>query len=399
MSPYLVVLIMLVVFAIYEYRKGKRQDGLYWIAFSVLGMMLCFRYAQGTDYYGYYINYLQTPEIWDPIKLITTKIHGEVGWTLLCSICRGFAVPFPALVFVISIFEMYCIHRFISGWCPLRVVALALMYPTIYLTYTMSTLRQGMVLLFFLGFMLQWICQNKWKRYLIATFVCALFHSSAVVFLVLFAVYWIRLDGKTALILVALSAGCGWMCSFLLPKISSVFATYAYSSFSIMAIGERVASLAVILYIFWGDLKRKEHTKLWLLLQVYLYSMIIYAFLMWNALISSRFNIYFKAVEIMLFTTALIRPERFPGIRCHKRDAVAVYLLLLMVVMYFKNINSYIIQGEYVDEINVINYPYLTIFNISEARIWRAVPYDFFGYLHESGNVNAVSCDLPQYLN
>lgn len=383
MSLYLIVFAGMVGCGVYEYRKGRTQDRLYWTVLFVLGMMLCFRYAQGTDYYGYYVNYLLTPKIWNPIKVFTIKIHGEIGWLLLCALCRAFAMPFDMLVFFISLFEMWCIHRFVSRWCPLRTVALLLIYPTIYLTYAMSALRQGMVLLFFLGFMIEWFHQKKWKHYIIGTFVCILFHSSAVVFLVLFALRWITLDGKWALLLIGLSAAGGLMASWLLPRISSVFAFYASSSFSIAAIGERAVSLTVILYIFWDKLKdRGNRNILWLMLQIYLYGVVIYAFLMWNALISARFNIFFKSVELMLFTVALLRPGKFPILGLRNKDAVAAYLLLLTVVMYFKNINSYIIQGDFFAGTNVFNYPYFSIFDMDAVESWRTIPYDFSKYLN-----------------
>lgn len=383
MSPYLIVFAGMVGFSVYEYRKGRTQDRLYWTVLFILGMMLCFRYAQGTDYYGYYVNYLLTPKIWNPVKVFTINIHGEIGWLLLCALGRGFGMPFDMLVFFISLFELCCIHRFVSRWCPLRTVAMLLMYPTIFLTYAMSALRQGMVLLFFLGFLIGWFHEKKWKHYLIGTFVCMLFHSSAVVFLVLFALRWITLDGKWALILTGLSAAGGMMASWLLPKISAVFAFYATSSFSIVAIGERAVSLAVILYIFWDKLKdKKNRSILWLMLQIYLYGTIIYAFFMWNALISARFNVYFKAVEVMLFTVALLRPGKLPVLGIRNRDAVAVYLLLLTAVMYFKNINSYIQQGDFFEGTNVFNYPYFTIFDMDAVDAWRTIPYDFSKYLN-----------------
>ena len=383
MSLYLIVFAGMVGCGVYEYRKGRTQDRLYWTVLFILGMMLCFRYAQGTDYYGYYVNYLLTPKIWNPIKVFTIKIHGEIGWLLLCALCRAFAMPFDMLVFFISLFEMWCIHRFVSRWCPLRTVALLLIYPTIYLTYAMSALRQGMVLLFFLGFMIEWFHQKQWKHYIIGTFVCILFHSSAVVFLVLFALRWITLDGKWALLLIGLSAAGGLMASWLLPRISSVFAFYASSSFSIAAIGERAVSLTVILYIFWDKLKdRGNRNILWLMLQIYLYGVVIYAFLMWNALISARFNIFFKSVELMLFTVALLRPGKFPILGLRNKDAVAAYLLLLTVVMYFKNINSYIIQGDFFAGTNVFNYPYFSIFDMDAVESWRTIPYDFSKYLN-----------------
>ena len=118
------------------------------------------------------------------------------------------------------------------------------------------------------------------------------------------------------------------------------------------------------------------------MLQIYLYGAIIYAFLMWNALISSRFNIYFKAVELVLFTAALRSSGKLPFVDIRTRDAVAAYLLTLSLVMYFKNINSYLVQGDYFENTNVFNYPYLHIFDMDAAETWRKIPYDFSKYLN-----------------
>jgi hypothetical protein len=63
------------------------------------------------------------------------------------------------------------------------------------------------------------------------------------------------------------------------------------------------------------------------------------------------------------------------------RDAVAVYLLLLTLVMYFKNIQSYIIQCDFFAGTNVFNYPYFTIFDMDAVDTWRTIPYDFSKYL------------------
>lgn len=382
MSLYLILFSLLLVFAIFEYRKGRPQEHLYWIALFCLGAMLCFRYAQGTDYYGYYVNYLLTPKIRDIAEVITINIHGELGWKLLCSACRELGMTFELLVFLISLFELYCIHRFVSRWCPLRTVALLLFYPTLYLTYTVSALRQGSVLLFFLGFMIDWLYRGKGFRYLVGTMLCATIHTSAVVFLVLYAIRFIRLSGVWALVLITLSAAAGICASQLLPKISSAFATYANFSLSIPAVGERFVSLALIVYVFWDTLRdTQSRSMLNFALQVYLYGMIIYAFLMWNALISARFHVYFKAVELMLFTTALLCRGTLPYVNIRKRDAVAMYLLALNIVMYIKNIGSYIHQGGYFEKTTVFNYPYLNIFNKDAVEVWRTIPYDFSLYL------------------
>ncbi len=358
-------------FAVYEYAKKTTQKRLYWIAFGALTLMLCLRYGQGTDYFGYNTNYILTSSFWDIRNLFESDIHGEIGWLILCSLCRTIKLPFEAFVVGISVFEMYCLHRFVSRYSPMQTVTLLLFYPTLFLTYTMSTLRQGIVLLIFLGFMLQWLQENKIVPYLVMTGVCTLFHTSALIFLVLIAIQIFPLNTKRMLWLLVASVATGIVCSKVLPMISSVFSYYASRGVSLVAIAERLLSTAVILFVMHDTLEQKENTVPWLLMQIYLYGTLIYCLLMWNSLISSRFAVYFKSVEVVLFAIAIITEGK-------RARIAALYVLGLTVLMYMKNINSYIREGGYYGDVNVWNYPYFSLLNkdVIYHRFEKA--HDFF---------------------
>ena len=87
------------------------------------------------------------------------------------------------MVAVIALFQMLCIYRAIMKYSPYKLFSLLLVYPTIYLTYFFSAIRQGIVIAFFLGFMLEWIFTDKWLKYVVSCLVLATFHSSALVLL------------------------------------------------------------------------------------------------------------------------------------------------------------------------------------------------------------------------
>lgn len=380
MSLYVFVLIMLVVFSVYEFFQKEKQIQLYWVAFSVMAAMLCLRYAQGSDYYGYMYNYLVTPRLTEMDALFNSSIHGEPGWLLLCSVLRTLHVPFWLLVVVISAIEMYLLHRFIYKYSPLKVVSLLVAYPTLYLTYAFSALRQGLAILIFLGLMLDWLKERKSVRYLVTALLCTQLHSSALVFLLPLAIQYIPpkyklfpIDTKRALIYMGLCVAGGLCFSWLIPRLSPSLAPYAESSMSIMAVGERFVSTAMILLVFHDELDGRGTCKnpmLKIMLQVYLYGSIVYAFLFWNALISARMTIFFKLVEVVLFAVAMTKPGKL-------RYPVAVYIFGLAIVIGLKNIESYISQGGYFDWVNVFNYPYLWLFDQEAVETYRNIPYDF----------------------
>lgn len=396
MSLYLIVLIMLVGFSVYEYKKKKTQPVLYWVAFGVLTAMLVLRYGQGTDYFSYYHNFLSTPTIWQLPELLATDIHGEPGWLFINAAFRGFGIPFQVLVVLSSLLTMYGLHRFLSRHSTMMTVSLLLAYPTIYLTYAMSAIRQGLVLAIFLGFLIDWLYEKKYVRYILVTVVCALIHSSALVFLALFAVNFITIRLKPALLLIPVLAVAGFLSSKLLVLLFDSFVFYANDGFYLLAVGERIISAGVIIFVFRDVLSSKEtarSSKLMFLLQIYLYSCLIYSFLAWSARLGSRFAIFFKAVELVLFVYALLSeptivlPDRIVSrlrlgtrkpIRVQK--IIACYLLGLTLLMYFKNIVSYIGQNQYIDSINMFNYPYFSILNKEYLEKVMTIPFDFSGF-------------------
>lgn len=384
MSPYLIVFLILWVFAGYEYWKNRKQEKLYWVIFIVLTAMLCLRYGQGSDYFGYMYNYLTTPKLNEIGKLFESGLHGEPGWLVMCSVLRTLNVPFPLLVTVLSGAEMFLMHRFVYKFSPLKSVSLLAAYPTLYLTFVFSALRQGLVMMVFLGYMVEWIRDRRWGRYIVVTMLCSLIHSSALAFLIPLAVMSIPerfglfpMDTSRVLCYGGISVICGLCMSGLLMWLSPALAHYAGSSVSIMAVGERVVTTGLIILVFREELdgKRKcANPMLPVMLQVYLLGTILYGFLFWNSLISARMTICFKAIEIILLAVAMTKPGKL-------RRVVAIYVFGLAVLMFYKNVGSYIHQGRYFDTVNVFNYPYFSLFDQEAVESYRKINYDFSGLL------------------
>lgn len=368
MSPYLLIFLLLVGFAVWEYLRQSAQKVLYWAAFGILAAMLCLRYGQGSDYFTYWEYYLATPPLPQAQNLFDGTIHGEGGWLLLCSLCRWMGVPFAVLVGVLSAFQMVCLDRFIRKFSPLWTVTLLLAYPTLYLTYAMSALRQGLVLLFFLGFLVDWLCRKKWKAYILGMAVCLLFHASAAVFLLPLLLRRFSLSGKRTLLGMAICGAASYLITGTLVWFVPAFAAYAGSGPYLPAIGERLISTLVIIWAFFPQKEAEEKQQV--LLQLYLLGSLVYCALLWNGLVASRMAVYFKTVEIALFAIAC---RSGTG----KSKAVAGYLLALTTVLYCKNILSYIHQGSYIDGTTIWNYPYLHLFDWEQAALWRLIPENF----------------------
>lgn len=344
--------------------KIKRKDIPFYIAFLVMSLFLMLRYGQGTDYFGYLGNY----ELWD--------YHSEIGFLLLERAFRAVGCSFEIFAICIATFHMICTFRVINFYSPYKCFSLMLLYPTIYLTYYFSALRQGIIIAFFLGFMLKWLENEKWIRYLIACIILATIHSSAIMLIPVLILK--KIENKVLYIGIALAAFAGiGVC--ILPKnlisfvkIGSV--QYYLQNISISYIGlmERIV-MALLIMLLYNRYKQKkeENQQVNFFYKIYLYGVIIsIGFFPWG-LLSSRLAVMMKATEIVLLPMLLRECTQLV------RRILVVVLTCYIMVMTTKNIMSYIKQGDY-EGYNVITYPYITLWQKEYARdirnkVWNRI--------------------------
>lgn len=371
------VLLLLIVFSIIEIWRGDKKNILFHIAFFILLLMLCLRYGQGTDYFGYRCNY------------DTIDLHSEIGFGILSRVCKSIGMPFEMFVGVISLFQMICLYRGICLYSPIKTLSLLLFYPTLYLTYCFSGIRQGLVILFFLGFMVKWLQEEKYFRYAVSCLVMAGFHSAALMLFPLIIIKWIKIKWLYWGGIVAIGIGAiicitptEWF-SFI--TISSV-QFYINSTFmSVMGLAERIVMFAILTFMFWRNKECKGSHQITFLYKIYTAGFLIAIMFFPWALLSSRLSAAMKAVELFLFPMFL--KEKI----CW-RQLLVFFLTSYTVVMTAKNIWSYLEQagGEY-HEYSVLTYPYFSIFEKERVHEVRSASYEHYLWyvdLYESGGLD-----------
>ena len=95
---YFLPLIIITIFLCFEIGGKDKKHILFNVAFVLLTLMICLRYGQGTDYFGY-------------LNVFLRHDHGEIGYTLLQSLFSYFNLPFELMIAIISLFQMVCIYR------------------------------------------------------------------------------------------------------------------------------------------------------------------------------------------------------------------------------------------------------------------------------------------------
>lgn len=377
MSLYHIVFLGLAAGAVAEHVKKKTPRWLFFLLFAALTAILCLRFGQGTDYFSYASIYRYLPA--DPIAALDARNHSEPGWKFLCASFKMLGVSYPIFVSILSLAMMLLLLRFINRFCGERkLLALVILYHTFYMTYLMSTLRQGLVIAVFLGVMLSWLMERKYVRYCLLSVLLATLHSVGIVLLLLPVVNGIHLKVKHMVCLVVVGLLLGLVLSAVdIGVILRQFVDIYYlkeSELSLVALLERIVSFGVVTfcyYLYLGGNEPEPGDRIHSIYKIYALGILLYGLLMWSPLISSRTIYVMKVVEVLLICVCISR--------CKKAGVIVLsYFLLLSGLLYVKNVDSYLDQGRYKNA-TVLDYPYVTIFNQKDILNYRedTISYPF----------------------
>jgi len=271
---------------------------------------------------------------------------------------------------------MLFMHLFIRGMCPERNLALLLIFPTLYLTYFFSGLRQGLAMSVFLGLVLKCLFQKRYVMYILGVALCMTIHFTAAMYFFLLPVVLLNIQPRVMglMFYVCLAGGI-----FLglpvtqevlqqLPLPGGVLHYLRQSEIFWPAAMERVVLLAVVLAVYFLCKKQDRDPAAKFALTVYILSVAVYMLLFWNYILS-RLVYPLKLFEIILLAMLLPKVTRYRGL-------VFSFIILHSCVMVYKNIWSYItwsniaFQMDY-SGLSVFDYPYISIFNQEDIYAYR----------------------------
>lgn len=371
--------LLLLFFSLLEFLGWKNKLIFKLISFLLL-LFVAFKYGQGSDYFSYVelINRLA--------NLIETGINSstyvslnqEIGFSYLCYFwIKVVNLSAELLISLLSAVSFYFIILFIKKYSSLPVISLFIFYCTFYLIYPFSILRQSICISIFVLYLIPLLFEKKYFKYFLFSTLLVLIHSSAAILFILPIVHRLKLNKYSTIVIISLI-------SLLLGLIMNRF---FYSYFEIIDFlankaehYERTTTidiLALLLRIFifvpiiiLSKYYQKNSIKE-LFLKIYILGFFLYLVFISSSLISSRLNVYMRYFEMILLADSCIY--------LFKRYGKSVllnysYIIIIMTVLYVKNINSFIVQGPYYDFVNFYNYPYVSIFNKKKIIETRYIP-------------------------
>lgn len=376
-----VTLFLIIVAISYLQFFSKKDSSSWFIIFGiVLTMLSMFRFGSGTDYFGYLIYYSSSPDtIWGSIQY---QSHMDIGYRVLVGIFRSLHLDFEFFIMFISLSIMFVYLKVIRENSKFKLLSLLIFYAIYYNIYVNSVLRQGIAMIIFFIAFYKYFKEEKTFKYLALIILASLFHSSALIMMLMPIVRYVykRMFNNKMLNIMLLAFSL-FLCLSRLGNIviplGSVFrmdSSIVPTSFNPMAIALRIISIMFVYFLYKSN--KKDSISEFDKLQIYTFFLGSILFIsISNVEILSRMLKYFTLVEIILI------PNLIKGIKFKSTKVLYfAFAIMLMLVIFTKDISSFLGQGNYY-ETNITDYKYVTIFNKEDIYQYRNINiniYDFY---------------------
>ena len=330
-------------------KKEKYLNSYAFLLYAFLTAMTCLRYGQGTDYFNYH-------HIFDIAESLGGVLFSrfEPLYMLLCFVFKKLA-NYQIFIASISLAEMIMIWRFIRRRSAEKSVSVMILMTVVYLVYICSYLRQGLAMSIFLCFGLELAEKREWKKYFLLCAALSMIHYVSVIYF--FVPLALKFNVNSIVMCIPV---CVILSAVILPKLGEVI-PYFEIGFSYQAAAERALTF-IMVYAAYSLLS--DNVKYKWLMRLYCFGIALYFLFLPFSYIASRVAVCFKALEIVIVPCLISERSRY-------RKIFVCYFFALYVVMFVHTLNNEVFFGRYFDDVNVINYPYVSVFNAEDIYNYR----------------------------
>lgn len=344
------------------------------LSFLLITLLLSIRYGFGIDYFNYNYLFNAIPNVTSEL-FWTNQVYGEFGFKLIIGVLKEFGFKFSGYIFIMTFIVMGLIYRFIIKYSDLKFTSLFIFYCMYLFTYVNSAIRQGLTLALFLGILYPLLERKKYFSYVLLTILFSSFHVSILVVLVL---PLIKFKFNKNSLLLSLLASFLLLISFrlfniskilgLIPFLSTKLVYLEVESINIFPIFTRCVTFFLILYLL--SLAKDKDLYNSRMVQYYMLGFLLFICLSQYPTIASRFNVYFKAFEIIIIPALLYKFSKE-----RRANIITFILIVFFSFMWGKEVQSQISRSNYNENINIFNYPFTTIFDKEKIFEYKNVQF------------------------
>lgn len=138
------------------------------------------------DFLNYIDIFNDCPKLFD--FSLSTEIHGEPGFLLLCSIIKTIGLNFRVLLFVVSFASVSLALNFFRKYAYFEFVAVVIYFAHVFLLRDMMQIRAGLAASISLYF-IPYLYRGKWIQAALIILLASLFHSAVLALLLVLPIY------------------------------------------------------------------------------------------------------------------------------------------------------------------------------------------------------------------
>lgn len=158
----------------------------------------------GRDLPGYLLSYdIIGAQSWDWVFNLTSFLHYEKGFVVWMKICHSISSDGQFFLFACAAVSIYPLTKMWYNGSRNTMLSIIVFLGTPIFLMLFSALRQAMAF-GFIAIAYTEIQNKRIFRFLVAVILASIFHTSALIFVVAYPVYWIKLGKKAAAVSVAL---------------------------------------------------------------------------------------------------------------------------------------------------------------------------------------------------
>lgn len=361
-------LVFLVPLLMHPLKVGNRIKGI--ICSAAFGLIAILRFGSGTDYFSYSYLYYRTSGS-SILNVLASTGDKEVGFKLLMFPFRFLNLRYEFFIAFLAITIMILVYLWINKNVKSVSLAYLVYYSFFFLVWSISALRQGLVLI--VGYYLLYNVSFNWKRKtkLIIIISLTFFHISALFFLVFLLTDQIKWNKKrlslvvlTSLVFSLLPIAQVAVLVSKIPFLSRVAmyinsTTVQYGFWDLKSI-PRLFIIILVLYHYEKLLAREAIPERYL--NTFIIGISFFFFLRFDDLIAARLSIY------GFFMVILILPPILDLYRKRKWITVgANFAFVLMCALYLeKELITMATQGGMPKDGYYV--PYISIFQQNTAN-------------------------------
>ena len=358
---YYIVLLLLLLLSFLEIIKAKKHKHLFLLMYGTMALMAIFRFGQLGDYFDYYYLYKNPLQIRDPLFVLYTSVFSlfDLGYQFFLTITELiiFGLAFP----------------FFYKTCKCSFISLLVFYCYTYMVCPMSALRQS-VCLSLLLFSYNLLVENKRKLFYILVGIGSFIHISFLSVLLIGLLYDKKYFNGPNIVFVVIFATVLMLFGFdMSSAMKAMFTNRSVYSVTDNPLDNAIQIvLRLIIIIPFLLFKPEYKSDGYYAKAICIIGYVLYCVLASNNLVAGRIEFFFRTF-LCLFVSYL-------SFHYHSsvRRIVLSLFVFVHVVLFFKNLNAAISQGDYNINVTMFNFPYISIFDKSEIDEYTNIEkYDY----------------------